>query len=361
MTDEQLAQQRQEGRSYDQIAQAHGLSKDSVRSRVSRYNRLQQQIIDLQEQVDHLKNQTIDLYEPSARDINDLDKWRMFINSARQSPNMLKVQFWPDLHIPDTNWQVVEIAYQIAQEFQPDLHLFLGDEYDFDTLSTHWPRAENRRRVDAFKEVARDWHSIQDRLSQITPHAKRAMIGGNHTRGRVEAYVNEKAPEVADTLIEVFIDLVRSNNRVMWLGWEDEMWLSDLHIEHGTRTGENSAKNSLKDLGWASPRVGAHVHSPSWYVNYTFSKNADLMSVSRHIVESMTLPCMCMVHPHYASNKKKSRWVNGLGTGHINLNGNDVHLQKIICHQRTDGSMITVFGGRVYEYNSAVAQIRGAA
>ncbi len=75
--------------------------------------------------------------------------------------------------------------------------------------------------------------------------------------------------------------MVRSNNRVMWLGWEDNMWLADLHIEHGTRTGENSAKTSLKDLGWSSPRVGAHVHSPSWYVNYTYGKNEDLISASR--------------------------------------------------------------------------------
>jgi hypothetical protein len=178
------------------------------------------------------------LYEPSARDVNDLDQWRSFIQVARERTAMLKIQFWPDLHLPDTNWQVVEMAYQIARDFDPDLHLFVGDEHDFDTLSTHWPRGEHRRRVDAFKEVRWQWDRIQDQLSLINPYARKAVLGGNHTRGRVEAYVNEKAPEVADTLIEAFIDLMRSRNRVMWLGWADDMWLSDLHVEHGTRTGQ---------------------------------------------------------------------------------------------------------------------------
>ncbi len=360
-SDRELFEAHQEGRKYRQIASERGLSTDSVRSRVSRYNRLQQQIIDLENENRELKARIVDLYEPSARDINDLDQWAAWIHSIRDRKRMLKIQFWPDLHLPDTNWQVVEMAYQIARDFDPDLHLFAGDEYDFDTLSTHWARAENRRRMDAFKEVRWPWDRIQDQLSLITPYAKRVMVGGNHTRGRVGAYVDEKAPELADTIIETFIDMVRSNNRVMWLGWEDNMWLADLHIEHGTRTGENSAKNSLKDLGWASPRVGAHVHSPSWYVNYTYGKNDDLISASRHIVESMTLPCMCMIHPHYAHDKKKSRWINGLGTAHANLNGQDIHLQKIICHQRADGSMATVFGSREYIQPAVAVSGRRAA
>lgn len=359
-SDKELFEARREGRTYPQIANAHNLSRDSVRGRVSRYARLQDRIMTLENENRQLKARILDIYEPSARDINDLDKWAAFINTVRGQQDMLKIQFWPDLHIPDTNWQVVEMGYQIAQDFQPDVHLFAGDEFDFDTLSTHWGRAENRVRRDAFKEVRPGWNSIHDELDRLTPSAKRAMLGGNHTRGRVEAYVNEKAPEVADTLIEVFIDLVRSDNRVMWLGWQDDMWLSDLHIEHGTRTGEQSAKNALKDLGWASPRVGAHVHSPSWYVNYTYGKNQDLISASRQIVESMTLPCMCMIYPHYAYDKKKSRWINGLGTAHANLLGNDIHLQKIICHQRADGSMAAVFGAQTY-IQEAVVVAKGQA
>lgn len=360
-TDRELFEAKQEGRTYDQIVSAYGFkSVPGVRSRISRYARLQQQIVALESENAQLKARLTDIYEPSARDINDLDKWAGFVNTVRGRADMLKIQFWPDLHMPDTNWQAVELAFQIAREFQPDVHIFAGDEYDFDTLSVHWPRSENRRRVDAFKEVRWQWDRLVDQLTVVTPHSYRAMLGGNHTRGRVEAYVNEKAPEFADTLIETFIELVRSNNRVMWLGWEDDMWLSDLHIEHGTRTGESSAKNSLKDLGWSSPRVGAHVHAPSWYVNYIYSKNADLMSVTRHIVESMTLPCLCNIHPHYATDKKKSRWMNGVGTAHVNLQGNDVHLQKMIFHQRADGSMVTVYGSQEYR-QERIAVVKGQA
>lgn len=63
-TDGELFNEHQEGRTYHQIAQAHGLSKDSVRSRVSRYAR--EQIVQLERENRELKAQL------AARDEEDL-------------------------------------------------------------------------------------------------------------------------------------------------------------------------------------------------------------------------------------------------------------------------------------------------
>lgn len=284
-----------------------------------------------------------DLYYPSARDINDNDEWVDYLRFAKKRDRMLKIMFHSDGHFNDHSEQAIALDLQVRRAIKPDVDFFLGDEFDFDTLSTHWARGENRKRVDAFKEVAPYWYRFQDALEDDLK-TQRVMLGGNHTRGRVENYVNEKAPELADTIIESFIALARANNRVKWLGWTDDTWINNYHIEHGTRTGENSSKNSLKDVGWGSPRTGGHVHSPSEAFNYVYVPTMDVMLPRRVIVHSVTLPCLCNIHPHYATDKKKSRWMNGVGVAYVNLNGLDVHQHKILFHTRANGDMCAAFG-----------------
>lgn len=348
-TDAQLLEARQSGYTYKQIAGYFQLSEDSVRSRVSRAR--------LGKAHGQAGNVIAyeDLYYPSARDINDVDAWADYLRHAQRRGKMLKVFFWPDLHIPDTSWQSVNLARQIRRYVKPDVDFFLGDEFDFDTLSTHWKRSENRVRRDAFKEVRGHWNGLQDALESDCS-TFRVMLGGNHTRGRIDNFADERAPEIADTIIESFIELARANKRVNWLGWTDETWIGSYHIEHGTRTGENSAKNSLKDIGWSTPRTGGHVHSPSEVWNYVYRESANLLQPNRFIVQSVTLPCLCNIHPHYAQDKKKSRWMNGVGVAYINMNGTDVHQHKIVFHARANGDLAAAFGSETFTEQKAYIQ-----
>ena len=337
---------------YQVIARDLGLSVNSVRGRVSRARKAgsvpPKLLVD-------------DLYYPSARDINDNGEWSDYLRSSKKRGKMLKILFWPDMHMPDTNWQAVRLALQLRRYIKPDVDFFLGDEFDFDTLSTHWARSENRKRVDAFLEVKAHWHFLHNQLDNDIRDNYRVMLGGNHTRGRIENYVNEKAPELADTIIEGFIDLARADSRVSWLGWTDETWINNYHIEHGTRTGENSAKNSLKDTGWSSPRTGAHVHAPSEAWNYGYVASDDVLTPSRYVVQSVTLPALCNIHPHYAGDKKKSRWMNGVGVAYVNLAGLDVHQHKIIFHTRANGDMAAAFGSDVFTQAADAGELRKSA
>lgn len=353
-TDAYLHQlKKAEHKTYREIAALTGLSEDGIRSRVSGFGsgkRGKREVI-IQD----------DLYYPSARDINDNDEWMDYLKWAKRRDKMLKIMFWSDPHFNDQSKQSILLARQIRRALKPDVDFLLGDEFDLDTLSVHWPRAENRRRVDAFKEVAPEWYNFHDELDDDLKGVQRVMIGGNHTLGRVESYVNEKAPELADTIIESFIALARANNRVKWLGWTDDTWINNYHIEHGTRTGENSSKNSLKDLGWGSPRTGGHVHSPSEAFNYVYVPTLDVMLPRRVIVHSVTLPCLCNIHAHYANDKKKSRWINGVGVAYVNLNGLDVHQHKIIFHTRANGDMVAAFGADEFTQSAKVGILRKVA
>lgn len=320
--------------SWKEIGAQTGLTWQAVRGRVRRAGKI---IVD-----------DGGLYYPSARDIHDREAWEDYLNHATRRGKMLTILFLPDMHIPDTNWQAFALARQIRRYIRPQVDFFLGDEHDLDTLSTHWQRAENRKRRDAFKELAPYWYQSIDSLDADYKSEFKVMIGANHTYGRIEDYVNARAPELADTIIETYITIARAGGRVNWLGWSDETWINHYHIEHGTRLGENSAKNSLKDAGWSSPRTGGHVHAPSEAWNYTYTKGDRITEPRRHIVQSVTLPCLCNIHPHYAGDKKKARWMNGVGIAYVNLNGLDVHQHKIIFHTRDNGDMVAAFGSQVF-------------
>lgn len=328
---------------YAQIAADLGLSEDSVRGRVNRAARAEKangRTIQIPTPAPLLE--VDNLYLRSARDINDLDKFSAFVDSWRGRERMMRVLFLPDLHIPDHNTQAVMLAVQVARVFAPDLVVWLGDEFDADKLSLKFPRSSARKQGDVFKEVARHWNDIVDHFQAVLPNTPMAMVAANHTKDRVEKLVNEVVPMLDDTIIEAFIELARARRRVWWLGWNDSHWLGNLLIEHGRRTGENAAKNALKDLGWAVSRVGGHVHYPSEVFHPVIRITP--RGIEHVVLQSVTLPCLCNLHPHYGSERNKTRWIQGVGTAHVNLSGEDVYIVPHVFHQRANGDMVATVG-----------------
>lgn len=127
MTDEQLHQQRQEGRSYDEIAQAHGLSKDSVRSRVSRYNRLQNEIVSLRSENQQLREQ---LAAKADDDVfgHDLGKpWRLDGDWVIAG----------DIHLNTINTEFMRRPMDIAMQYlkPPRRFMIAGDFLNVDGFS----------------------------------------------------------------------------------------------------------------------------------------------------------------------------------------------------------------------------------
>lgn len=348
-SDQQLLAEYIRHKDYKTVAAMFSLSVDGVRGRVGRAIRAQGKII-----------QDDPLYYPSARDINDMPAWQDYLKFATRRGKMLRMMFFADPHFNDQCDKSITLARAIRRYVKPDVDFFLGDEFDFDTLSVRWKRSENRKRVDAFHEVRPNWYSFQDALDDDYKSEQRVMLGGNHTRGRVEAFVNENASALPDTIIEAFITLARAGNRINWLGWTDETWINHYHIEHGTRFGEMSAKNSLKDAGWSSPRTGGHVHAPSEAWNYTYGKGSNITEPKRYIVQSMTLPCLCNIIPAYAKDKKKSRWMNGIGIAYINLNGMDVHQHKVVFHTRDNGDMVAAYGSEEFVVSGSTQRLKKA-
>lgn len=343
--DDKLLQLSQDGLSTRQIIDRTGYSPSAVRGMLSKARkRAQEQWQEHAEVADLLSH----LEEPSSKDIHDREQLHQWLNQRRQNDQLLSIQLWPDLHLRDTDPRCVDLGLQIAAHLKPELHLFNGDTFDFDQIAVFLGKY-NRPKGDVLKEVQPDWNKLHDRLDKITPAAKRLAIGGNHCLGRIEKWINEHAPMFGDTLIESFIELYRAKRRVWWGGWTDELWLGPMHIQHGERYGQNAAKKASEDVGGAMHQIGSHSHNFTTYTNISYQKNpADLFNPFRQVIQSTITPCMCNIHPHYRYDKKKSKWVQGIGVYHADLNTLEVHHQTIIFREIADGRLRAVFGDHVF-------------
>lgn len=349
-SDEQLYHlHKVRGMTYREIAETLELDVNSVRGRVGRERRrLQQPIATLPVSA---------MYDASARDDTDWQQWRAAVDKLLRLKRMVRVMVWADMHMPDHDPQAMEMAYRIHADFRPDVNVYAGDVFDFDTVSDHFTRQYNRRRVDAFGEVRPLWQAHTQRIARDNPGCVQIAIGGNHDRGRVETFINTNAAIFGDTLTAAYNDLIRANGRVLWPGWVDELRIGPELIEHGERTGKNAARASLEDHGWAQSKTQGHTHQPGEYFNIPHVTAADGVSPFRYIVHSVVAPCLCKRDAHYRSHKQNGRWINGVVLAHVNMHGLDVHKHKVLFHPREDGSLAAVWGNYEYVVRALVREL----
>lgn len=352
----ELYNEYQEGLSYGEIAAKYGLTYDLVRGRIRRLinkvsllpqevNTLKSRIRELEEQIEQ---EDSSMYEPSARDDTDIEKWKLVVRRLKDLPRMVKVMAFNDIHFPDHDPQALELAHQIATYFQPDICIVGSDAFDFDVLSLKFKRMFNRKRRDPFEEVYPFWDVMTRRLERDVPGTTMVAIGDNHAQGRLEKFINETANPFADRLTSDFNELVRNGGRVLWLGWSQEVRIGPALFEHGKKTGANPAQQGAKARGWISPRIGGHAHRPATNVVVGEITGEDGTSAFHYPIVSINTGCLCHLNPHYITDTHCSDWVHGVGLAHINMNGLDSHFQNVLFHTRKDGAMVTALGEKTF-------------
>ncbi len=340
-----------------QIANRMGITEDAVRSYISQMNKKIQQITlseenrELKALLEEMTEAEAAMYRPSSKDDNDVLLWRDHVAAFKTYPRMIKVQKFPDIHFPDQHDQTVLMNLQLTADFQPDVVILGDDCFDFDLLSLKFPRDASRKIRDVFKEVRPYYLMLVQAIQQVAPNALLIAIGDNHGRGRVENFINERAVMLQDTIVDDYNDLVRANRQVLWLGWQDEMRLGPVVIQHGTRAGENSPKMSMKDRGFGGPTWQSHTHGGGQYMHIAQRTADDSVSTRELIFESATTPCLCNIYPHYRQNAKKAGWVNGASFGHIDLDMQHeiATFQNRVFHKRKDGTLVTTLGAKEYQ------------
>ena len=325
-------------------AQASGLVDETEEVQSSELQGLRDQIQHLQDTIDGKDSR---MYEPYPEELDDTALWTDWKIRLRHRVNVARVVVLNDIHFPDESVQAIQLALRIITEVQPHVILFGGDAFDFDALGKFMTHHRRIRR-DAIKEVESRWYRFNDEIDSVLkkPSATaRVLFKGQHDN-RVEAWNSATNNPMAQTSEEAFVNMVRADGRVMWLGEASETNIGKWRIQHGERYGENASKNAMKDDGYGANLTQGNSHRPDMtIIRQNDPEDSDLYRV----LMSAVTGCLCNIPPHYNQSSKASRWINGVLVGHVMSDDGYVNLQNIVFHRKRNGSMWTSYGNRVFE------------
>jgi hypothetical protein len=315
------------GKTYAQIAAEFGLSEDSIRGRISTYNRLQAA--------------KEPMYEPEPRHWDDTPKLRDYLAKLRPGDEYRRILCWPDLHYPDENDQAIALGDQLEEAVDPDLNMLMGDIFDFDALGK-FGQSRHRKREDALEEVIRPYHGLISRRRKPT-----AALLGNHDgtkRGRMGRALDELFTPLAVTIEEAYVDIIRAGGRVWYLDGMNEIKLNSVILQHGTRVGEYAAKHALKDRGWGLANVGVHAHFPSLSI---LSQDVPGDDDAYRVVMSAVLGTLSNLLPHYQRGTKKTRHIHCMGVVTFSLKTWVANIQPIVMHPTPKKELVAFYGNDV--------------
>lgn len=343
-SDRELWELHQQGKSYRELADTFTVTTHRVRGGISRYNsRMIASIANASTAKPQAGTARYegDVFVPA----DDYKTLQAHIAAWRKTHKYIKVMHVADLHIDDHNPQAVELHFQIAARYKPDLILYTGDTHDFSEISRFAQSWRGSKRQDLFKRYRPYWQWVVEGLHNAAPNAVQVAFNGNHNE-RLEPILNDFW-QFAETIIDAYAAMMRAGGRVLWIDSIQELNIGSYFVQHGTRHGENAAKNALKDLGWGQSAAQGHTHQPAQFIHTVKLPYED----TRRIVTYTVAPCSCNIPPAYAKRTtKQSRWINGTLLSTVNLRGFDVHEQLVLYHPTRNG-LTAAFGGDVLRVN----------
>lgn len=314
----------------------------------------------LEQENAQLRRATSGMYAPSAKDDTDWPEWDVEYKRLMDLDRMVVVHNISDMHAPDHDDQCIAMDLEINAAVQPDITIFNGDMFDFDVLSLKFARAYNRRRVDPFLEVEDWWYNLTRTVKRNNPKGIIIATGCNHGQGRLEVYTNEWEQIFGDRIVAAYNKLVRSEGRVLWLGWVQELYMQNTVFEHGLKAGANPAMGNFKLHGESFNDIAGHAHRWQQIVAIKQLWLQEQQRMLYYPLISTVTGCSQHVPPHYIKNTKAANSTQGSAVSYVNMHGLDTHIQNILYHPRVDGSMVAVFGTQVFEQLaiSTEAQLR---
>lgn len=173
--------------------------------------------------------------------------------------------------------------------------------------------------TDLLDEFDEYWTPFIHEVKARAPQAMLLFIWGNHER-RIVKWLNKNAPKFRQRILRDFIDIIRCGSAVQYLGYVDKVRMGPLVVAHGTRVGENSARNHLKDYGYQVSGMSGHVHYPS----ESEKRGEDFRA--KWVVSG----CLCD-YPHYGLGETMTqKWALGTAIAYADLRSRDVDFDNRI-------------------------------
>lgn len=283
------------------------------------------------------------MYDPYPPHLDDTPIWTDWKQQISNQKEIITLMFWSDMHIPDHNRGAIALALNLLKLSQPDILIHGGDMFDFDALST-FAHSRRRRFRDAIMEVSGIWQNVTDHVHRLSPKTRQVAFRGNHD-SRIDRWNDMAASPFADTTEENFVEMIRNNGKVWWLGQLQETHMDTLFVQHGKKVGENAAKAAAKDQGWGTSLIQGHNHRPAMYI----SRLNDQRDMSNYrVIMSASAGALCNIPAHYQMDTRQTAWLHSIVMAHINVIEGTVNLQNIIFHKNSKtGKLWTAFGNDI--------------
>ena len=250
---------------------------------------------------------------------SDLQKWADTLATLRRQ-NYVVVNHQCDIHAPFADRQALALDYQIVKYMQPHVIVVGSDFADFPTISAYSPDPELDD-DDILDNLRPHWWAHIDALNAAAPNAIKVWISGNH-EDRLWRYIDETAPQIRNTTREAFVDLIRYQGNVLYLGRIAEIDVGPLTVLHGDSSciGDMAARKLLTARRFQRSYMFGHNHKDT---NYTTSGQEKIVrsAGSGHLSQRI---------PHYQKGVKYNHWVQGNCYGLVDFRGAHVDFENIV-------------------------------
>lgn len=260
----------------------------------------------------------------------------------QQDTRYVRVMHGCDFHFPYHHIGATSLFYDLVSAVQPHLIAVGSDSADFTMISHFGQDKDEDTGEDILDQFSSYYTPHIKEIARRSPESVRFFILGNHEK-RIFDYVLNRAPELRNTIWNRFIEIVRCNGLVHWLGETDYTRIGPLVVMHGNRTTTNAAKSMLEDLGYQASVMAGHVHRLSRWER----RGED------YSVVGVTSGCHCLYPAHYSKRKRMtSHWQLGTAIAEVDLQGREVQIENLEYLTSSQGISISYRGQRFYAENS---------
>lgn len=248
-----------------------------------------------------------------------------------------------DVHFPFTDKAALALVLQIFADLKPDYAVVGSDSLDLLGMSRFISNPHLLSLVDDEVETAGlFWRWYIATLQKLSPGTIFVYLDGNHEQ-RLMRYLYENAARVQITVQKAWVNMLRLDGAVKYLGQIPEIRFNGLSIIHGQRTNIHASQSTLKDDFAGQRCVGfGHVH------RFTEA----VIEGPSHNVWATSSGCLMLQPPYYAPHKREQQGTNIYWTD-MDSSHPSARYAQLVFSKRDNGALWTVANGRIYEAHAS--------
>lgn len=267
----------------------------------------------------------------------DIARWEIMRDKLLDNNDYVRVMHMNDLHLPYHDERAVQLFFDLAQRFQPDIVVVGSDAFDLPSISRF--DVDPDLGVDDWLQTIHEyWTPMISQLRKILPFALLPFIFGNHCRRGLQSV---KSSDTPITGMRVFLDTIKAGGAVLYLGKTEVVEIGGLVVAHGNKASKYAAFHV--GAQWSHKQVNAgHTHRPQMMQNA--------------VINGM----LCQKIPHYADNGYPNEWAHGTTLMTVDTHHGTVAQVPHVFHEKA-GALWCAYGDEILVREDAIAAQEGIA